>query len=94
MAKFKYKQRGQGHLVYYRGEQIGRIHAIKEASGRHSFYLSCDKRKQPRVYRGMDRAADALLLIHRLKRQAKKQRWSLETLIVHAWESKRSASTD
>jgi hypothetical protein len=88
MAKFKFEKRRNGYDVSYRGEVIGAIQATKEASGRHSFQLACDKQKQPRKYRGMQRAAEALLVIDRLKKKSSKQRWKPETLITQAWEVK------
>jgi hypothetical protein len=92
MAKFKFTKVDDGYAVSYRGQVIGQINAIKEGSGRHSFYLACDIRKRPRTYRGMDRAAGALLVIDRLKKDAKKKRWSLDSLIAEAWENKPRAS--
>ncbi len=92
MAKFKFDKVEDSYVVSYRGQIIGEITAIKEASGRHSFFLNCDARKKPRTYRGMDRAAEALLVIDRLKKDAQKKGWSLNSLIAEAWERKPRAS--
>lgn len=92
MAKFKFEKVDDSYAVSYRGQLIGEITAIKEASGRHSFCLACDARREPRTYRGMDRAAEALLIIDRLKKDYQKKRWSLDTLIAEAWERKPRAS--
>ena len=72
--------------------EIGAIVGMKEASGRHCFRLAADSRKKPRTYRGRIQAAEALLEISDLVRDAKKHRWSLEELVIRAWDGKPRAS--
>jgi hypothetical protein len=78
--------------VYLRRRCLGKIKGMKEQSGRHCFRLACDSRREPRTYRGRVQAAEALLMIDDLKRAAKKQRWSLEELIIRSWDDKPRAS--
>jgi hypothetical protein len=87
-GRFEFRQTTEDTTVYYRGRCLGKITSMLEASGRYCFYLECDTRREPRTYRGRDKAAEALLIIDTLKSQAKKERWSMETLIARAWESK------
>jgi hypothetical protein len=74
--------------VYHRGRLIGTIIAAKEANGRHCFRLGCDERREPRTYRGRYQAAEALKMIDNLKRQATKEKWPVEVLIIQAWDRK------
>ena len=85
---FTFKGTTTGYVVYYRRRSIGEIVTQKESNGRYCFRLGCDNRKRPRTYRGKTRAAEALKVIDALARQASKGRWSTETLIVQAWDSK------
>jgi hypothetical protein len=78
--------------VYMGRRCLGQIVGMKEYSGRHCFRLASDTRHEPRTYRGRVQAAEALLLIDDLKRAAKKQRWSVEELIIRSWDSKPRAS--
>lgn len=78
--------------VYLGRRCLGTIVGMKELSGRHCFRLACDGRREPRTYRGRIQAAEALLMIDDLKRAAKKQDWSVEELIVRAWDGKPRAS--
>jgi hypothetical protein len=78
--------------VYVRGKRLGTILGMKELSGRHCFRLGSDSRSHPRTYRGRVRAAQALHVIEQLKRDAKKQRWSADEMIIRAWDSKPHAS--
>lgn len=78
--------------VYKGRRYLGTIIGMKEQSGRHCFRLACDKRRDPRTYRGRVQAAEALLMIENLKRDAKKHRWSTEELIIHSWDEKPRAS--
>lgn len=78
--------------VYKGRRYLGTILGMKEQSGRHCFRLACDKRKDPRTYRGRVQAAEALLMIADLKRAAEKSGWSPEELIIHAWDKKPRAS--
>lgn len=71
---------------------LGTIVGMKEQSGRHCFRLACDNRRDPRTYRGRVQAAEALLMIDDLKRAAKKQRWSVDELIIRSWDGKPRAS--
>ena len=87
-GRFEFRQTPEDTTVYYRGRSLGKIISMLEASGRYCFYLQCDTRREPRTYRGRVKAAEALLIVDTLKRQSKKERWSVETLITRAWESK------
>ena len=78
--------------VYIGRRYLGTIAGMKERSGRHCFRLACDSRRNPRTYRGRTQAAEALLMIDDLKRAAKKNRWSVEELIVRSWDGKPRAS--
>lgn len=78
--------------VIFRRRELGAIVGMKEQSGRHCFRLACDARREPRTYRGRVQAAEALLLIDDLKREAEKNRWTVEQLIIHAWDEKPRAS--
>ena len=60
MSTFVFRNVEHGYKVYYRGHLIGDILPIQEASGRPGFYLGCDNRREPRLYRGQVRAAEAL----------------------------------
>ena len=78
--------------VYAGRRRLGAIVGMKEQSGRHCFRLACDRRRDPRTYRGRVQAAEALLLIDDLKRAAKKYRWSVDELIIRSWDGKPRAS--
>lgn len=91
-SAYKFKAIDTGFDVFYRGKRIGDISPAKEASGRHCFYLGCDDRKEPRTYRGKIKAAEALHAIYKLSAESKKRRWSLERLIVMAWDERPRAS--
>ena len=92
MSKYQFEDMDDGYEVFYRGKSLGRIVGIIEASGRHSFYLGCDNRDEPRIYRGKDKAAEALHTIKGIIEDAKKRRLSTEELIVRAWEDRPRAS--
>jgi hypothetical protein len=89
---YRFKENENGFNVYLRGRYIGDIVPAKESSGRHCFYLGCDDRRVPRTYRGKIKAAEALQVIDRLATEAKKKKWSLQKLIVIAWDERPSAS--
>ena len=89
---FKFKPTETGFDVYVRSRFIGEILPDKEASGRHCFYLGCDDRQEPRTYRGKIKAAEALHVIDKLRTDSKKKRWSVEKLIVMAWDERPRAS--
>ena len=89
---FKFKATESGFDVYYRGRRMGEILPAKEASGRHCFYLGCDDRNEPRTYRGKQKAAEALQIIHKLAADAQRKRWSLEKMIAVAWDHRPRAS--
>ena len=91
-TSFKFKPSDEGFDVLYRGKRIGVICPAKEASGRHCFYLACDSRREPRTYRGKIKAAEALQVIYKLASESKKKRWSVEELIVMAWDERPRAS--
>ena len=77
-----------GTAVFFRRRRIGVIFSAIEANGRYCFRLGCDTRRQPRTYRGRVRAAEALKAIYELKRVAARQRFSVEEIIVRAWDCK------
>jgi hypothetical protein len=89
---FKFKATTSGFDVYYRGRRIGAILPAKEASGRHCFYLGCDDRRQPRTYRGKQKAAEALQIIYKLSNDARRKKWALEKVIALAWDQRPRAS--
>lgn len=96
MATFKFeKQADESYLVLVRKQKwrpLGFIWAIKEASGRHSFRLAVDDRAQPRAYRSMELAAEAMLVIYDLVALSKKRKWPPEKLVAMAWEARPRAS--
>lgn len=85
---FEFRDDPEGTLVFQGRRCLGRIITMKEASGRYCFRLDCDTRRHPRTYRGRVRAATALKVIDGLKRQAEKEKWSTELLIVKSWDEK------
>jgi hypothetical protein len=92
MSKYRFDVLESGYEVYYRGESLGVIKPMKEATGRHCFYLGIDTRKSPRTYRGKSKAAEALHTIHRLVATAKIKKWPQEMLVVQAWDERPRAS--
>ncbi len=92
MASYKFEPLEKGYQVIAKGKAIGEILPMKEATGRHCFYLGCDKRKTPRTYRGKIKAAEALETIQKLITDAKKKKWSEEVLIINAWDDRPRAS--
>ncbi len=92
MSKFKFEPLDVGYKVTVKGKTLGEIKPMKEATGRHCFYLGFDKRKSPRTYRGKIKAAEALEAINKLMSDSKKKRWSTEALIVNAWDERPRAS--
>lgn len=91
-SKYKFEPLDKGYRVIFRGKPIGEIMPMKEATGRHCFYLGCDQRKTPRTYRGKIKAAEALETIHKLLTDCKKKKWSLDALIINAWDERPRAS--
>ncbi len=86
---------GDDEIVVYQGRRcLGSIVALKESSGRHSFRLGFDARRTPRSYRGRVVAAQALQVIDALKRQADKEGWLTETLILRSWDEKPQRSNN
>ncbi len=75
-------------LVFHKRRQIGTIVTMVEASGRYCFRLGCDNRKTPRTYRGKTRAAQALLVIDGLKKEATRGKLKLDEVIIRAWDTK------
>ena len=77
---------------------LGRIRTMKEASGRYCFRLESDNRSKSKVrtYRGRPRAARALELIEKRKREAKKagllkdgfNEQHFDLMIMKAWDEK------
>ncbi len=96
----KVREDGFTFLVYdngetdvYRGKTcLGTIIGMKEASGRHSFRLALDQRRNPRSYRGRKKAAEALQIVDKLAKEAKQKKWSPQQLIIRAWDAKPQAS--
>jgi len=79
--------------IVFRGRrELGAIIGMKEKSGRHCFRLAADNRNKPRTYRGRVQAAQALLKIDDVVRDAKKHRWSLHEVVIRAWANKPRAS--
>ncbi len=77
----------------YKGKTLlGTLVSTREKSGRHCFRLASDSRRSPRGYRGRRKAAEALQIIDKLKREAKQKRWSPEELIIRSWDAKPEAS--
>lgn len=89
---YRFEESDEGFDVYVRGKCIGDIIPAKEASGRHCFYLGCDDRKEPRTYRGKQKAAEALHTIYKLKNDSIRKRWTPEKLIAMAWDERPRAS--
>jgi len=87
-GQFEFQRDDDGWLVFYRRKTIGQIVAKKETSGRHCFRLGCDARRSPRTYRGKVKAAEALLSLHKLTKEAAKKKWSTEMLILNAWDTR------
>ncbi len=90
--EFRDDEEEGGWSVHYRRREIGHIVGMKEASGRHCFRLGCDMRKEPRTYRGKVKAAQALLSLSDLQRNAKKKNWSMEEVILRAWDCRPTVS--
>ncbi len=78
--------------VFLGRRSIGSLVGMKEQSGRHCFRLACDARREPRTYRGRVQAAQALEMIDDLKRRAKRERWSVDEVIIRSWDIKPRAS--
>lgn len=91
-GNYRFEETDDGFDVYARGKRIGKIVPAKEASGRHCFYLGCDDRREPRTYRGKQKAAEALHAIFKLKIDSARKKWSPEKLIVMAWDERPRAS--
>ena len=85
---FEFVEEGDGFVVFFRKQELGRIVTMLEASGRYCFRIVWDTRPDPRTYRGKVLAAKALHLIDGLKRDAKSNRLSQEELIIRSWDSK------
>ena len=82
---FQFQDKPGGALVYKRGEYLGEIITQQETSGRYCFCLAGDNRQPPRTYRGRILAALALECLARIKAQAKKERWTIDAIIMAAW---------
>lgn len=83
---FEFRPTSNGHAVHYKKRMIGEICTHQEPNGRHCFRLGIDTRKDPRTYRGKVTAAEALLALDELTREAKGESWSLQDTILRAWE--------
>lgn len=92
-SKYAFKPlKDKGYDVNLRGKKIGQIFPMKEKTGRHCFFLGCDKRRSPRTYRGKIKAAEALEAISKLVGESKKKRLPIEAVIVQAWDDRPRAS--
>lgn len=67
---------------------LGYLVSRVEPTGRHCYSLKADRRKNPRTYRGKQKAAEALWRIHNLKIMGERKKWSIEQLIIQSWDSK------
>ena len=74
--------------VFKGRREIGTLVTMLEASGRYCFRLGFDHRDEPRTYRGRVRAANALLLVEELRKEAKRRKWDADQLIIRAWDVK------
>ncbi len=92
MKSFRFVAKQGGYAVYFRNRYLGQIVPGRESSGRHCFSLGCDVHDPPRTYRGKVRAAEALLVIDDLLKEAAKRHWQPQTLVVSAWENRPQAS--
>ncbi len=82
-----------GETDVYKGTtRLGTLVRSQEKSGRHCFRLKEDRRRSGRQYRGRKKAAEALQIIQKLKKEAQQKKWSTEELIIRAWEAKPEAS--
>ena len=91
-SKFTFKPLDTGYGVVLKGKKIGEIMPMKEATGRHCFYLGCDKRRSPRTYRGKLKAAEALETMSKLIAEHQKKKSPLEILIINCWDERPRAS--
>lgn len=85
---FEFRTEGDETAVFKAGKRIGTIVTMLEVNGRYCFRLGCDERSEPRTYRGRVRAAQALLVIDKLKKEAKRRKLELDEVIVRAWDAK------
>jgi hypothetical protein len=87
-VEFKFVATEDGAKVMVGNRTIGEIVTTYQAGGRHCFRLRIDKHLHPRMYRGRKQAAEALLQVDELVRDAKKSRWSPAVLVLQAWDKK------
>lgn len=92
-SDFEFHPEKAGWRVVYKRRNLGTIVGMKEPSGRHCFRLGEDTRKEPRTYRGKVKAAEALLALDELTRLSKRYNWSIETIILRAWDHRPSVSS-
>ena len=90
MAQFRFDHQADSSIEVFvrkrQWESIGFIWPFKESgNGRHSFVLDCDVSDNPQVFRSMELAAEALLTVDTLVRQAKRRNWPLDQLVATAW---------
>lgn len=82
-SRFTFKSVEGGYTVLAGRRELGTIMQEFEPSGRYAFRLGVDSRKNPRLFRGKERAAEALQAIDDLiKRHGK----SMPQLVVAAWD--------
>lgn len=87
-VEFKFVATEDGAKVMVGNRTIGEIVTTYQAGDRHCFRLRIDKHLHPRMYRGRKQAAEALLQVDELVRDAKKSRWSPAVLVLQAWDKK------
>jgi len=94
MAKFRFVLLPEERrtIVYYRGNRIGELESSKEACGRPCFLLDCDPGPVRRQFRGREKAAEALLTIHKILNDWERRQLSLRELIVRAWRTRPAGS--
>ena len=85
--EFVYDGEKSATTVSYRGQVIGAIHGNGD-SGRYCFTLDCDRSRKPQLYRGRLRAAEALLMIHKIVEDWNRRSLSLRELVVNAWRTR------
>ncbi|MCR9115490.1 MAG: hypothetical protein NXI22_00910 [bacterium] len=90
---FDFQTDKAGWRVVHKRRSLGTIVGMKEPSGRHCFRLGCDTRKTPRTYRGKQKAAEALLALDELKRNANRYKWNIETIVLRAWDHRPAVSS-
>ncbi len=89
-SKFNFFPIDGGYEVRRGRTTLGTIHPLREPTGRHCFRLGFDTRKNPRTYRGKEKAALALAELNVLAKAAEKK--PTEQIIIEAWDHKPASS--